>query len=142
MSIHEFTFTGFNEHLAAHELAGSRCQTCGALFLPPHPLCTNCYGEDLVWEAVSGLGTLVAFTVIYIAPSAMIEAGYGRDNPYVSGIVRLEEGTSISAQIIGVDARRPESIRIGAPVRVAFLERSHDDEPYTALAFKVVGGDE
>ena len=38
----------------------------------------------------------------------MIEQGYGRDKPYVSGVVELDEGVKISARIIGVDATKPE----------------------------------
>ena len=63
------------------------------------------------WEELGGRGKLVAFTTIHIAPTAMIEAGYSRDNPYCTGIVRLAEGPAISAQILGVDPTKPEADR-------------------------------
>ena len=137
MSEHDFTNVRFRQQLGERKLAGSRCRTCGALYLPPRPLCTTCYGEDLTWEQLSGDGELAAFTVVHIAPSAMIDAGYGRDKPYVSGIVKLTEGPSISAQIIGVDASKPESIRIGTPVHAVFIERKREEDTI-ALAFEVV----
>jgi uncharacterized OB-fold protein len=84
---------------------------------------------------LGGNGTLQAFTVVHIAPTAMIEAGYGRENPYCVGIVRLEEGPSISAQIIGVNPSRPETIEIGSPVRATFVERGQGDGMQTYLAF-------
>ena len=71
---------------------GSRCQSCGALHLPPRALCPACYGDEMEWEQISGKGKLVAFTTVHIAPTAMIEAGYGRENPYCAGIVQLDEG--------------------------------------------------
>ena len=75
------------------------------------------------WEELSGTGTLVAFTVIGVGPIPMIEAGYGRDNPYCVGIVQVDEGPRIGAQILDVDAAHPENIKIGTPVTVDFVER-------------------
>ncbi len=86
---------------------------------------------------MSGRGRLAAFTVVHIAPTAMIEAGYGRDNPYCVGIVQLDSGPAISAQILGVDATRPDAIQIGTPVQVAFVERGDGDGKRTLLAFSV-----
>ena len=60
---------------------------------------------------MSGEGKLLAFTTVHIAPTAMIEAGYDRKNPYCTGIVQLDEGPAISAQILGVDPTKPERDR-------------------------------
>ena len=51
----------------------------------------------------------------------MIEAGYGRDNPYCSGIVKLKDGVSISAQILGVDVDHPFRKKI---TQAFFIETS------------------
>lgn len=131
-----FTASAFQSFLAQHKLMGSRCRSCGALYLPPRPLCPACYSTELEWAELSGQGRLLAFTVVHIAPTAMIEAGYGRDNPYVSGIVQLAEGPAISAQILGVDPTHPRQIAIGMPVRVAFVERGEGDARRTFLAFE------
>lgn len=131
-----FTSTEFYEYLGKHKLMGSRCQSCGALHLPPRAVCPSCYGGEMQWHEMTGRGKLVAFTTIHIAPTAMIEAGYGRDNPYCTGIVQLDEGPAISAQIVGLDPRQPEAIVIGTPVRVAFVERGQGDGARTYLAFE------
>jgi len=136
MANHDFNHTSFQAHLNEHKLLGVRCESCGALFLPPRPLCTNCYSQEMTWEVLSGEGELVAFTTIHIAPTAMIEAGYGRDNPYCSGVVRLKEGLAISAQILDVDVQNPAGIKIGAPLRVAYLERGEGEARKTYLAFR------
>jgi uncharacterized OB-fold protein len=91
----------------------------------------------MAWVEVEGEGELTAFTTIHIAPTAMLEAGYSRDKPYCAGIVRLADGLSISAQIVGVDASKPETIKVGAPVTVEFIERGEDEEVETFLAFRV-----
>ncbi|MCO6449890.1 MAG: Zn-ribbon domain-containing OB-fold protein [Caldilineales bacterium] len=138
MSQPHFIKSEYESHLAEHRLMGSRCQTCGSVFLPPRPLCSNCYGEKMEWVDMGESGTLVAFTVVHIAPTAMIEAGYGRDNPYVTGIVTLDSGPSISAQIIGVDAKHPETIVIGSPVVARFIARQNGDGQQPFLVFELI----
>jgi hypothetical protein len=103
-------------------------------------MCPRCFGADMAWTELAGQGTLLAFTAVYIAPTAMIEAGYGRDNPYVAGIVQLAEGPAVSAQIVGVDATKPEAIAIGTTLRVAFIERGQGEEKRTFLAFEPASG--
>jgi uncharacterized OB-fold protein len=110
----------------------SRCGTCGALHLPPRAICPRCHGAAMEWVETSGRGRLAAFTSIYIGLSALNAAGHGRDNPYASGIVELEEGVRISARLLGVDARNPASIRLGTPVTVDFVEQGDA----TVLAFR------
>jgi uncharacterized OB-fold protein len=131
----DFTSTSFNRFLSERRLMGSRCSSCGALHLPPRPLCPACHGEELEWVEMSGQGRLLAFTAIHIAPTAMIEAGYGRKNPYCTGIVQLDEGPAVSAQILGVDPSEPDQILIGTPLKVAFVERGEGEARRAHLAF-------
>jgi uncharacterized OB-fold protein len=133
----EFNNDSFQQYLSEEKLMGSRCSNCASLYLPPRPLCSHCFGEGMEWVELGGQAKLRAFTVVHIAPSAMVEAGYGRDNPYCSGIVELDEGPSISAQILGVDVMRPEEITIGAPLSAVYLERGEGEDVKSYLAFKV-----
>ena len=137
MSERDFDGTSFYQYLGEQKLMGSRCQSCGALHLPPRALCPACYGEEMEWEEMEGQGKLVAFTAVHIAPTAMIEAGYDRKNPYCTGIVQLDEGPAISAQILGVDPTKPAEIEIGAPLRVTYVERGEAEEKRTFLAFEM-----
>lgn len=131
-----FTGSAFFEALAEHKLVGSRCTTCGALYVPPRPLCPEHHGAAMEAVVLSGKGRLAAFTVVRIAPTAMLEAGYGRETPYCVGIVQLDEGPAISAQILGVDVHDPAAIAIGMPLRATFVERGEDEERRTFLAFE------
>lgn len=90
------------------------------------------------WVELSGRGRLAGFTVVHVAPTAMLEAGYGRDNPYCVGVVKLEEGPSVSAQIQGVDVSHPQRIVIGAPLEAVFLQRGEGQERTTVLAFALI----
>ncbi len=123
MSERPFTTASFNQFLGEKKLMAARCQKCGALWLPPRPICIKCYSNRLEWTELKGQGKLLAFTVIGVGTPLMVAAGYDRDNPYCSGIVELEEGLRISAQILGVDVAQPENIKIGTQLEVDFVER-------------------
>ena len=96
-------------------------------------MCPECHGSDMEWHPFSGKAKLSTFTCISIVPVAMAEKGYGRDNPYCSGIVTLEEGPSISARITGVDGANPQSIETGMDV---VLDLEDLDPEHPSLAFK------
>jgi hypothetical protein len=139
MSDVPFNNAGYNKLLSEHKLMGCRNRTSGKFYLPPRPLCTTSYTNDMEWEAVSGNGEVIAFTVITVPPTHMIEAGYSRDNPYCAGIVRLKEGPAISGQILGVDLSKPaDSVKIGMPVKAVFIDRGEGEAKKTVLAFEVV----
>jgi uncharacterized OB-fold protein len=139
MNDRDFSNTAYQQFLNEHRLMGARCQSCGALYLPPRPMCPRCFSQDMAWEELPLDGRLAAFTVVHIAPTAMIAAGYGRDRPYCSGVVTLEAGPSISAQILGVDVEHPEQIKIGAALKGEFLERGEGEAQKTFLVFKANG---
>jgi uncharacterized OB-fold protein len=88
------------------------------------------------WVEMRGKGNLVAFTCIAIGPPFMIKEGYDRKHPYVSGVVELEEGVKVVARIEGVDGSKPETIKIGTPLRVEFLHKGEGANSTTFLAFK------
>lgn len=125
MSKAEFTSASFYNYLSENRLMGSRCQRCDALYLPPRPICIKCYSTDMEWVQLAGQGKLVAFTTIAVGTSLMVEAGYDRDRHYCSGIVELEEGPRISAQLVGVDTQKPNSIKIGAPLVIEFPDKGN-----------------
>ena len=131
------TKVAFSQYLAEHKLMGSECPACGSQFLPPRPMCPSCFNAEMRWVKMGTQGNLTAFTIVHIASTAMIEAGYGRENPHCSGIVQLDNGISISAQILGVDTSNPPSIKIGSPVEAVFLERGDGESKETFLAFKL-----
>lgn len=134
-----FTQAAFRHHLAEKKLMGSECTVCGSKFLPPRPMCPECFSGEMRWVDMGATGKLAAFTIVSIASTEMIEAGYGRENPHCSGIVTLENGLSISAQILGVDTSDPGSIKIGTPVKVVFIARGEGEAAETFLAFEVAG---
>ena len=132
-----FTAASFKQYLNEKKLMGSHCPNCDESFLPPRAICSHCHNDRMEWIEFKGSGKLAAFTSIYIAPTAMIAAGYGRDKPYLAGIVELEEGVKVSGQILSLDASRPEEVKIGTPLVAEYIERGEGDTKKMALAFRV-----
>jgi uncharacterized OB-fold protein len=134
----QFTHTNYSNFLNEHRLMGTRDTTTGQTFLPPRPVNPGNYSTEMEWYEFGGRGVLQAFSIVYIGPAAMIAAGYDRKNPYCVGIVKTEEGPMISALILGVDPCQPETIKIGTPLQVKFVDRGEGESKKTSLAFEVV----
>ncbi|MBI5934376.1 MAG: Zn-ribbon domain-containing OB-fold protein [Chloroflexi bacterium] len=134
--VRPFTAAAFNQYLGEKKLMAAKCKKCGGAFVPPRAICPKCHSEDIEWVETSGKGKLAAFTVIYSGPTFMVEQGFDKKNPYVSGIVELEEGTNISARITGLDVSKPAEIKIGSPLKVDFVKFGEGEARKTYLAFK------
>ena len=133
MEMHTYTSDGYRTFLTEHRLAGTRCANCGAVYLPPRPLCRECGGGEMVWVEFEGGGVVETFSVIYFPPAELLAAGYGRQNPGCTAIVRMDEGPAIAAQIVGPDLVTTPDVAVGDRVRAGFVERG--DEPQTYLVF-------
>jgi uncharacterized OB-fold protein len=51
-------------------------------------------------------------------------------------VVELEDGGRVDARIEGVDCTRPETIKVGMPLKLKFLHRGEGDNRETFLAFE------
>ena len=136
MSKDFYNAEGFYEFVGEKKLMGTKCKASGIVYLPPRPYCSVSHSGDMEWVEMSGKGKLEAFTVTLYGPTRMVEAGYGPKNPYCVGIVRLEEGPAISAQILGLDLSKPEEIKIGTPMQLTFINRTEGEEEKTYIGFE------
>jgi uncharacterized protein len=132
-----FNHTGFSAYLAEHKLMGTRCRQCGRILLPPRELCTGCYATQMEWIEFSGTGVLEGFTSIYVGLPAMAAAGYSREKPYCTGVIRLVEGPAISGQIIGDHGTCPEELAVGTLLQAVYIQRGPDQPVTLAFAKKV-----
>ena len=118
-----FTASSFDKFCSEKKLMASRCKQCNTVHLPPRPICVECNSREMEWTELKGSGKLISFTIIGVGPSTMISEGYDREHPYCSGIVELDDGPRIAAQILRVDVDKPECIKIGTKVIADFIER-------------------
>lgn len=130
-----FTQASFQRYLNQKNLMGSRCLDCGNLYLPPRAICPACFSDRMEWIAMPTRGRLAAFTAIYVPTTVMASQGFSREKPYVAGIVALENGLRISAQIIGLGEKGPTALAIGNPLVIDFIN-SQPDEIDCQLAFR------
>lgn len=131
-----FSDISYGQYLKEERLMGARCRECDAQFVPPRSICVNCYSSDMEWVEMKGKGRLAAFTCITVAPPFMIEQGYTRKNPYISGVVELEEGGRVDARITGLDPNKPEEIIVGMPLKATYVHWGEGDQKETYLAFE------
>ena len=138
MAERDFNSASFNQFLSEKKLMASKCAKCGAIYLPPRPLCTKCQSTQMEWVQMKGQGKLAAFTAISVGPSFMCNLGYDRNNPYLTGIVHLDEGPKISARLLNLDAKHPEQIKMAVPMTVEFVDAGEGEAKKTYLAFKAL----
>ncbi len=109
-----FTVQAFNEGLSQGKLRGNRCMKCGRLHLPPRPICRGCGSRQLEWVDFKGAGQIEAFTVIGVPLS-----GFKEMCPYAVGIVKLDEGPTISGLLL---KEKTDDLRIGDRVQIAYVK--------------------
>jgi uncharacterized OB-fold protein len=133
----EFTLFAYQNGLSERRITASRCEGCGALYLPPRPLCPTCQTQNMSWTELSGEGTVIGSSSIAIVPSAMAAKGFGRDRPYIAGVVLLKEGPSVTARIELPDGEASDpTVDVGTRVKADFLEETDGDRRGVTLVFR------
>jgi uncharacterized protein len=132
----EFTAVAFQSYLNEGKLMGSRCVDTGEIFVPPRAMCPRTYSTNMEWVELSGRAQLLTFTAVHIGTTAMVRTGYDRQHPYCTGIVELAEGPRFSAQIVGVDALHPDTIKIGQSLEAEFIVQDDANNHRTHLVFR------
>lgn len=95
---------------ASPELAGGRCQRCGAHLFPYRQVCPQCWEEDVRPISLGSQGELYAFSIARVAPP-------GFEAPYAFGYVRLPCGLRILSQLEDVVGNE-DRLRWGQPLRL------------------------
>jgi uncharacterized OB-fold protein len=131
----DFTIESYLEFIRNKKLMGTRCKDCGAIFVPVRKLCIDCNSTNMEWIEMSGKGEIAAFTSITVGTPFFVEKGYDRNKPYCFSVIKLQEGPMVSAQLVGVDESKPETIQVGMPVKVTFLETVLKGESRVDLGF-------
>lgn len=107
-----FTIEQFYKHISQGKLMGGRCKRCGAIHLPPRPVCSKCFSKEFEWVEIPPKGKLLTYTIIHVAPTQFQSMA-----PYAVGIIQLENGLKIPGIIRDVAA---EDVKIGINLKVVF----------------------
>lgn len=123
----EFTSKSFSDYLKEKKIRGTECRDCGAVHLPPRPLCPNCSSRNLDWIDLGSEGVIQSFTVIHVPLTRMQGI-----SPYTVGVVRLDDGPSISSLILDVGSE--DEVSVGSRVKAEFI--SEGDR--VSLCFRLI----
>lgn len=110
-------FGEFYRQLRQGRMMGIRCPACGRVYLPPRPVCGNCYVELHDWVAVGPQGTIRAFTVVYL-PIVDPITGQPRPVPYAMALIQPDGADTTVNHYI--DRTDPEHLAIGLRVEAVF----------------------
>jgi len=113
---------GDDPHLTANE-----CESCGALFFDRRNACANCGRREFRARPLANSGVLRAFTIVH-------RASPGVTVPYVSGIVDLDGGGVVKANIVGIDPD-PASVTLGMKLRLTTFPIGNDSAGTEAVGF-------
>jgi len=113
---------GTDPHLVANE-----CGTCSALFFDRRNACASCGGQAFTTRRLANIGVLRAFTIVHRASPGVVV-------PYVSGIVDLDGGGVVKANIVGV-APEPGNLMLGMGLKLTTFVIATDAEGTEAIAF-------
>jgi uncharacterized OB-fold protein len=94
------------------QLLISFCAACYRYFFYPRQHCPRCGNGTPTMRAVSGLGSIYAWTRVHRAPPA-----FRGEAPYVVALVDLDEGVRLMTRIDALGEAEP---RVGARVHVQF----------------------
>jgi len=88
-----------------YRLEAGKCTKCGHINFPQRLVCPECGTREFEMIRLAGKGKLETYTVIHTAPD-----GFADLAPYAVGIVELQEGVKILAQITDCN---PNDLKIG-----------------------------
>jgi len=88
---------------------GSQCKKCGAKYFPPRKICLKCGSTEMEDYPLPERGTLISWTVVRYPPQE-----FNKYAPYILGLVELEDGLRLIAQIVDVNI---DEIKSGMKVR-------------------------
>jgi uncharacterized OB-fold protein len=98
----------------------AKCDGCGKVYFPPRLLCGHCRGRAFTQVTLAPEGAVETFTVIRVPPTDFADQA-----PYAVGIVRLDDGVRLTAQIVDC---APEDLAIGQRVRIEFRRLRQEGE--------------
>ena len=113
-----------------YQLVGEECPNCHGKIFPPRDVCPHC-AEEAVQPPFqfSGRGEVYSHTTVHSPPE-----GYEEGAPYTVALVKLEEGTLITAQLTDVVN---DEVEIGMPVEMVTRKvRTYGEEGLIIYGYK------
>ena len=115
-------------------LWGSKCKSCGAVYLGARVACANCASTGPFEEMrLSDEGQIYVFSVVH-------QTVPGLEAPYIAAIIDLPEGVSVRANVYGLDPLKPDPSWFGKKVKMytEAVRQDREGNDIVAAKFRVV----
>ena len=107
-------------------LEAYECTKCGARFFDRRNACASCGGTDFVRNRISNQAVLTSFSIVHrAAPSVPV--------PFVSAIVRTDDGTTVRSNVVGLED--PMDAELGMNLSLTTYSCGVDDDGKECIAF-------
>jgi len=121
LPIVDYLVLGDDPHLVANE-----CTDCGARYFDRRNACAKCGEAEFVSVRVADEAVLRSFSIVH-------RAAPGIPEPYVSAIVQTDDGTSVRANVVGLDD--PMKAELGMRLRLTTYGCGTDNNGTECVAF-------
>lgn len=105
---------GFWANAEQGVLSAQRCQDCGRLQFYPKPVCSDCLSENMLYEPISGQGSVYSFTVVRRPENPL----FVEEAPYTVLDVQLDEGIRLVSRL--ADESDAAELALGDRLSVEF----------------------
>ena len=107
-------------------LEANECSECSARFFDRRNACAACGGTSFTRTAISNQAVLTSFSFVHrAAPSVPV--------PFVSAIVKTDDGTSVRYNVVGLDD--PMDAELGMKLVLTTYSCGVDDDGTECIAF-------
>ncbi len=107
-------------------LEANECGDCSARFFDRRNACASCGGTGFDRIRISNEAVLTSFSIVHrAAPSVPV--------PFVSAIVKTDDGTSVRSNVIGLDD--PMDAELGMDLILTTYSCGTDDDGKECIAF-------
>ena len=107
-------------------LEANECSECSARFFDRRNACAACGGTSFTRTAISNQAVLTSFSIVHrAAPSVPV--------PFVSAIVKTDDGTSVRSNVVGL--YDPMDAELGMKLILTTYSCGVDDDGKECIAF-------
>lgn len=108
-------------------LVGHRCDECGAVYLERRNACAACGARTFSPTPLPATGRIESFTIVHRGAPKHI-------GPFVSVLVRLDDGTYVKANLVGVPPAA-DAVEVDVSVHLVTYAAGTDDDGTEVIAF-------
>jgi uncharacterized OB-fold protein len=101
-----------------YRFEAEKCSKCSTIYFPPRLVCSECGSRKFEKIILKDTGKILTYTTIEVGPPE-----FSDQVPYTVGIIELDDGARITAQITDCD---PANLAIGKKVKLEFRKVKND----------------